>query len=99
MLDLKFLRTHRDRVEAGIALKGMTVDLKSFYAIEERRLAVLHESEQLKAQRNAATEGIAAKKKAGEDASGDIVAMKEVGERIKALDAELRRLEEESEAL
>jgi len=99
MLDLKFLRTHRDRVEAGVALKGMTVDLKTFYAVEERRLQILHESEQLKARRNSASEAIAALKKSGGDAAAEIRAMREVGERIKDLDAELRKLEEESEAL
>ena len=45
MHDLKFLRTHRDKVEAGIALKGVALDLTRFYQIEERRLAVLHETE------------------------------------------------------
>jgi seryl-tRNA synthetase len=99
MHDLKFLRNHRDKVEAGLALKGASVDLASFYAIEERRLALLHETETLKARRNAASEEIARKKKAGEDASADIRAMREVGERIKALDAELKTLEEESESL
>ena len=55
MLDLKFLRQNREKVEAGVALKGMAVDLKRFYEVEERRLAVLHETEQLKARRNAAS--------------------------------------------
>src|SRR5262245_18737238 len=99
MHDPKFLRQHRDKVEAGVALKGMAVDLARFYAIEERRLAVLHETEQLKARRNAASEEIAARKKRGEDASADITEMRAVGDRIKGLDAELRTLEEESEAL
>jgi seryl-tRNA synthetase len=99
MHDLKFLRQHRDRVETGIALKGMTVDLARFYGLEERRLAVLHETETLKARRNVTTEDIARKKRSGENADADIAAMREVGERIKALDAELRTLEEESESL
>src|SRR5881397_2986145 len=99
MHDLKFLRQNRDRVETGVALKGMTVDLGRFYAIEERRLAALRETEQLKARRNAASEEIARKKKQGEPAEADIAAMREVGERIKGLDAELKKLEEESESL
>jgi seryl-tRNA synthetase len=99
MHDPKFLRNHREKVEAGVALKGISVDLGRFYALEERRLAVLHETEQLKARRNAASEEIAARKKRGEDASADIAAMRAVGDRIKALDAELKTLEEESEAL
>ena len=96
MHDLKFLRSNRELVEAGVALKGMPVDLAKFYALEERRLAALHQSEDLKAKRNAASEEIARKKRAGEEAESEIAAMREVGDRIKALDAELRRLEEES---
>jgi seryl-tRNA synthetase len=99
MHDLKFLRQNRDKVETGIALKGMTVDLDRFYQIEEQRLAILHETEQLKARRNAASEEIARRKRAGEDAQDEILAMREVGERVKSLDAQLRTLEEESEAL
>ena len=99
MHDLKFLRSNRELVEAGVALKGMAVDLAKFYELEERRLAALHRSEDLKAMRNAASEEIARKKRAGEDAEGEIRAMREVGDRIKALDAELKRLEEESETL
>ena len=99
MHDLKFLRQNRDRVETGVALKGMTVDLGRFYAIEERRLAALRETEQLKARRNAASEEIARRKKSGEPAAAEIAAMRDVGERIKALDAELKQLEERSEAL
>jgi len=99
MLDLKFLRTHRDKVEAGIALKGMMVDLARFYQIEEKRLALLHESEQLKARRNAASEDIARLKKSGQDASGPIAEMRSLGERVKELDEQLRQLEEESQSL
>ena len=99
MHDLKFLRQNRGLVETGVALKGMTVDLDQFYAVEERRLRALHETEELKARRNAASEEIARKKRSGEDAASDILAMREVGDQIKVLDAELKRLEEESEAL
>ena len=99
MHDPKFLRQNREKVEAGVTLKGATVDLARFFAIEDRRLAVLHETELLKARRNAASESIAEKKQRGEDATADITAMREVGTRIKALDDELKKLGEESEAL
>jgi len=96
MHDLKFLRSNRDKVEAGIALKGVALDLSRFYQIEERRLALLHETEQLKARRNAASEEIAEKKRTKQDATPQITAMRELGDRVKALDQELRQLEEES---
>lgn len=99
MLDLKFLRNHRDKVEAGIALKGAAVDLSRFYAIEDRRLALLHETEQLKAKRNSDSEEIARLKKTGQDASALITEMRELGDKVKELDAELRQLEEESNEL
>ena len=99
MLDLKFLRSHRDKVEAGIALKGMTVDLARFYEIEEKRLSLLQETEQLKARRNAASEQIAQLKKTGQDATAQIADMRAVGDQIKAHDETLRTLEEESLSL
>ena len=99
MLDPKFLRQNRERVEAGVALKGANVDLDRYYALEEKRLALLHETEELKAQRNTASEQIASKKKSGEDASDEIAAMKSVSERIKSLDGELRTLQQESDQL
>src|SRR5262249_32490624 len=94
MHDLKFLRQHRDKVEAGIALKGVQLDLSRFYQIEERRLALLHETEQLKAKRNAASEDIARLKKSGGDAAGPIAQMRALGDRVKDLDQELRQLQE-----
>src|SRR6266498_3247765 len=99
MLDLKFLRQNRERVEAGIALKGMTVDLARFYAIAERRLQLLHESEELKARRNAAGEEIASGRKRGAPADDEIRTMREVGELIQGLAAELKQLEEARQAL
>lgn len=99
MHDLKFLRQNRDLVEAGIALKGAKLDLTRFYQIEERRLALLHETEQLKARKNAASEEIARRKKAGEDAIASITEMRDLGDRIKDLDSELRTLEEETTSL
>ena len=79
MHDPKFLRLNRDKVEAGIALKGVELDLARFYQLEERRLALLHETEQLKARRNAASEDLAKLKKSGDDASAPIAQMRELG--------------------
>ena len=99
MHDLKFLRNHRERVEAGVALKGMTVDLARFYGIEERRLGLLHESEQLKARRNAVTQEVGALRQAGQPADELIRQGRELGDRIRDIDAGLKTLEEESAEL
>ena len=99
MHDLKFLRNHRERVEAGVALKGMTVDLGRFYGIEERRLDLLHESEQLKARRNAVTQEVGALRQSGQPADELIRQSRQLGDRIKELDVELKTLEEQSAEL
>mgnify|MGYP003338774436 CR=1 FL=1 len=99
MHDLKFLRQNRDKVEAGIALKGAKLDLTRFYQIEERRLALLHETEQLKARRNAASDEIAKLKKAGQDAAALILEQRQLGDRVKEMDTELSQLDEESTQL
>ena len=99
MHDLKFLRQNRDKVEAGIALKGAKLDLTRFYQIEERRLALLHETEQFKARRNAASDEIAKLKKAGQDAAALILEQRQLGDRVKEMDTELSQLDEESTQL
>lgn len=99
MHDLKFLRQNRDKVEAGIALKGAKLDLTRFYQIEERRLSLLHETEQLKARRNAASDEIAKLKKAGQDAAALILEQRQLGDRVKEMDTELSQLDEESTQL
>jgi len=99
MLDAKFLRQNRERVEAGVAAKYADVDLAGYYRLDDRRLEILREGERLKALRNRASEDIARKKKSGEDAAADIAAMREVSDRIKALDAELKPVEEQLEAI
>jgi seryl-tRNA synthetase len=97
MLDQKLLRQQRPRIEAGIAAKHAEVDLATYYRLDERRLELLRESEDLKARRNRASEEIARKKKSGEDAGADIAAMKEVSDRVKSLDADLKQVEAELE--
>src|SRR5262245_63923656 len=69
MHDLRYLRSHREEVEKGLAKKHTKVDLDAFYKLEEERLQRLAEVEELKHRRNAASEEIGRLKKAGQDAS------------------------------
>ncbi len=61
--------------------------------------ALLREAEELKAERNRTSEAIGQAKRRGEDASAEMARMREVGDRIKALDAELATLDERIEEL
>ncbi|MRR09207.1 serine--tRNA ligase, partial [bacterium] len=95
MLDPKFVREHIDIVKQAIADKGEKADLGPFLELDARRREVLKQAEALKAERNTVSEEIAKLKKAkSPDADAKIVEMREVGERIKAFDEELRAVEE-----
>ena len=97
MHDPKVLREQGDAIRAGVIKKAGAIppQLDRFYELDKQRLALLHEADALKQQRNAASEEIARLKKDGADASAKITAMKVVSDLIKELDGRLRAVEEE----
>jgi seryl-tRNA synthetase len=99
MIDVKLLRENPDVVRAALEKRRAAVDLDGILAVEARRRQVLHETEQLRAEQNRASEEIACLKKAKEDASAAIAAMqevsrnaKELGEQVKIIETELSDL-------
>jgi seryl-tRNA synthetase len=93
MHDLRYLRGHRAEAEAAFAKKHVTVDLDTFYRVEEERVALLGAVEELKRQRNQASEEIGRRKREGQDAGDLLVDMKQVSEAIKQKEGLLEHLE------
>ncbi|MBP2002781.1 seryl-tRNA synthetase [Paenibacillus shirakamiensis] len=94
MLDVKILRNEYGRVEEALKKRGKSLDLiSSFPQLDEKRRELLQESELLKNRRNVVSAEVAKRKKNREDADQLIVEMREVGDRIKVLDEEVRALE------
>ncbi len=95
MLDLKFIRENIELVKEGLANKGEKADLGPFLELDTKRRAIVQEVEVLKAQRNTVSEEIAKlKKEKSPDADKKVLEMRQVGDQIKALDDELRIVEE-----
>ncbi|MDI6739577.1 MAG: serine--tRNA ligase [Candidatus Edwardsbacteria bacterium] len=95
MLDPKFVRENIAIVKKAIADRGEKTDLSPFLELDARRREILKQVETLKATRNKVSEEIAKlKREKSPDADGKILEMREVGDRIKALDEELRSVEE-----
>ncbi len=97
MLDIKLLRDNPDIVRTALQNRHTEYDLDAIIALDKTRRELLYEVEQLRAEQNTASGEIAKQKKAKEDASEAIAAMKKVSsrikefdERIKTVDAELR---------
>jgi seryl-tRNA synthetase len=67
-------------------------------ALDLRRRALLPELESLRAERNQASEAIAAAKRAGEDTTAAIARMRELGEREKQLEPELAAVQAQLDA-
>ena len=99
MHDLNYFRDHLD-VFADMAKKrGTALDLDAFRKLDKERRELITATEQLKAQRNKASDEIARLKKDKQNAESLIAEMKQVSERIKqsderiaALDAKQRQL-------
>src|SRR5262249_15333344 len=95
MLDLKFIREHPDLVREGIRKKGDADHIDDILKIDERRRDLLQNVEALKNHRNTVSEQIGKLKKDKQDASSQIAEMEQVKTRIKAIDDDLRTLEDE----
>ena len=94
MLDLKFVRSNPDVVRDSLIRRGESTEgLDELLAADEKRRAILVDVEELKRQRNEASEKVARLKREGADASLIIDEMKGVSERIRGLDEELAAVE------
>src|SRR5512133_360645 len=99
MLSREYLRESTDAYREALKNRRATVDLERFLEIDAERRRVIVEVEQLKNQKNVASQEIATLKKSKQDATSQIEAMKELGERIKTLDVRQAEIEEELHAL
>jgi seryl-tRNA synthetase len=99
VLDVRVVREQPEAVERALAAKGGAEHVKDIVAHDATRRRLIKEAEELKALRNRASEAIGQARKRGEDASAEMVRMREVGERIKTLDDEVKTLDARIDAL
>ena len=98
MLDGKFLRENLENVEIRLRTRGGSVDLSGYRELDKRRRELLKQSEDLKALRNRVSEEIS-RVKDKNLVQTQIAEMREVGNQIKALDENLKGIEDELEQL
>ncbi|BBI30698.1 serine--tRNA ligase [Cohnella abietis] len=100
MLDVKLLRNEYDKVVQALTNRGASLDLiAGFPELDISRREKLTESEQLKNRRNVVSQDVAKLKKNGENADDLIAEMRNVNDRIKLLDDEVREIEVEMDSL
>ncbi len=95
MLDMKYLRNNLEEVKQKLSRRGEDLsELNKFEEYDEKRRNLIAETEKLKAKRNEASKQIPILKKEKKDAEPVIQEMRAVGDKISALDNELREVEE-----
>ncbi|WP_243293082.1 serine--tRNA ligase [Bacillus sp. FJAT-47783] len=98
MLDIKYLRANFKEVKEKLQHRGEDLtDFVKFEELDKKRRELITQTEELKSKRNGVSGEIAKLKREKKDADHLILEMRQVGERIKVLDEELRAIEAELE--
>ncbi|OGC76074.1 MAG: serine--tRNA ligase [candidate division Zixibacteria bacterium RBG_16_50_21] len=93
MLDLKFIRENRERVSSAIKNKHERVSLDQLLELDEKRRALISQTDQFRQDRNKSSALIPQLKKQGKDPKEELARLRELSDRISSFDAELRDLE------
>jgi seryl-tRNA synthetase len=97
MLDIRFIRENSELVKQKLEARGSDIDLSVFLSIDEKRREVLQKIEALRADRNRASDEIAKLKKEKKEVDPSVFAsMKELSSQVKALDEDLKSVEQET---
>ena len=100
MLDIKRIRQNPEAlVEAMRKRRNKGADVTALLELDAKRREVMQEVEQLKAKRNEGSARVPAMKKAGEDTTALMAEMKELGARVKELDDQIAKMDEELQSM
>lgn len=99
MLDARFVRENIEAVKEALNKRGYEFPLPHFLALDEKRMALLKEAEELRNRRNVVSEEIGRLKREKAEATSQLEEMKGVSDKIKALDEKLRGVEDETRNL
>src|SRR5688572_9812999 len=99
MLDLRQIREQPDGVAQALADKGGGELIRQIVDVDGRRRQRLRETEDLKAERNRVSEAIGQARRSGVDVSAEMARMRDVGDRVKVLDGEVKAIDAELDGL
>jgi len=99
VLDIKLIRDDSAEVERRLATRGTRVSLAPVLAADAERRRLVTEAEELKAERNRASEVIGQAKRRGEDPQAAMARMREVADRVRALDGLVKEADARLEGL
>ena len=93
MLDMKFVRENPELVVEAVKRRNGNLDLTEFLELDKKRREITVQVETLKSERNTASQEIGKLKKAGQDATEQMAAVRALGDKIAEDDKELKEIE------
>ncbi len=97
MLDLQLIRDKPEEVRANLSRRGLDISLDPLLELDARRRSLLAEVESLRAERNRVSKEIGRMKEASER-QPRIEAMRQLGLKVEALDAQVNGVDQELRA-
>ncbi len=95
MLDIRLIRENPDLVKRGVALKHVEADVDALLGVDTRRRQAVTRADDLKKERNDLSAEVGKRLKAKENADDLKERVRQIGDEIKALDAETAALDEQ----
>jgi seryl-tRNA synthetase len=99
MIDPKLLRQSTEEVAENLAKRGIEFDVAGYRALDDRRKALQMEAESLRNAKNISAKSVGQAKAKGDDVGALLASMKDLGERLDAVESELQKVLEELEAI
>ena len=99
MLDIKLLRNNPEMVIEALSRRGGDYNLDEFLMLDKKRRELLVEVENLKAKQNTVSKSIPQLKKEGKDVAPIFAEMKELSDKVKGIDDDVRELDGQIEKI
>ncbi|MDR2664036.1 MAG: serine--tRNA ligase [Puniceicoccales bacterium] len=93
MLELQYLREHREEIRAALAKKKFPVDLEEFFRLDEERRAKTTAYESARAELKSASEGLASLDRSSPEFAERTGQLRNRSERAKELESALKEVE------
>ena len=86
VLDLKWMRSNPEETRDFLANRNYEFELDALFALDDKRRALIAETEELKAKRNEGSKLVGIAKQKGQDATALMEEIRNIGERSKEID-------------
>ena len=95
MISIKTLRENPQFVQHTLDLKGYDGSISKIHSLDENYRKINKKLEDYRAQKNKVSEQVAVSKRDGKDSNDQIVEMRNLGEKVKALEGELSKVKKD----